>query len=306
VASNRWIVYQRERFPLAAHAPLIAAFSGSAVCFSALVRDPSSAPDWRALLVAFASSFLFFLQLRIADEIKDASEDARYRPYRPVPRGLVTLGELRAIAVAAILVQAAIASWYAPRLLPLLAAIWIYLLLMQREFFVGSWLRARPIAYMTTHMAIVPLVDLYATACDWRAAGLHRPPAALAIFLLVSLANGFVIELGRKIRAPIDEEPGVQTYSSLWGANAAAGVWIAALAVAAAFALAASRAIGVTVPLAVALAALLASCTHAAIRFAAAPDASGGRRFEALSWTWAVSMYLTLGIVPIAWRMVTT
>jgi hypothetical protein len=36
--ANRWWIYQRERFPLLAHSPVIAAFSLSAVSYSALVR----------------------------------------------------------------------------------------------------------------------------------------------------------------------------------------------------------------------------------------------------------------------------
>jgi hypothetical protein len=77
---NRWIVYQRERFPIAAHAPLVAAFSGSAVCFSSLVRGYTAWPSARSFVVAFVTSLLFFLQLRIADEFKDFEEDSRYMP----------------------------------------------------------------------------------------------------------------------------------------------------------------------------------------------------------------------------------
>jgi len=58
---------------------------------------------------AFATVLLFFLQLRIADEFKDYEEDRRCRPHRPVPRGLVSLGELKAVAGAAAVVQAALA-----------------------------------------------------------------------------------------------------------------------------------------------------------------------------------------------------
>jgi len=89
LADNKWWVYQKERFPFIAHGPLILAFSASAVCFSSLLREGT--PSIQSLLAAFSSSFLFFLQLRIADEFKDFEEDSRYRPYRPVPRGLVTL-----------------------------------------------------------------------------------------------------------------------------------------------------------------------------------------------------------------------
>ena len=103
----RWWIYQRERFPLATHAPLIAAFSFCTLSFSMLARGHVALPSLKAVLVAFATALLFFLQMRIADEFKDAEEDARYRPYRPVPRGLVTLRELAIIAVAAGAVQKA-------------------------------------------------------------------------------------------------------------------------------------------------------------------------------------------------------
>src|SRR6185295_10255425 len=124
---NRWIVYQRERFPLAAHAPLVAAFSASAVCFSSLVRGQIAAPKLSTLAVAFVTSLLFFLQLRIADEFKDFEDDSRHRPYRPVPRGLVTLRELAWIGGGAAGVQLLLALALDPTIVWLLAIAWVYL-----------------------------------------------------------------------------------------------------------------------------------------------------------------------------------
>jgi 4-hydroxybenzoate polyprenyltransferase len=299
MAWTRWVAYQRERFPLAAHAPLIAAFSFSAVSFSSLLRDRSDPPAVSSAVVAFVTSLAFFLQLRIADEFKDAVEDARFRPYRPVPRGLVTLTELRTVGIAAALLQGGLAIWLDPSLLLLLAPTWLYLWLMTREFFVPRWLRARPVAYMATHMLIVPLVDFYATACDWWVAGLSAPPAGLLWFLVVSFCNGVVIELGRKIRAPEDEEVGVETYSALWGTTGAALAWLGTLVAAGVCALVSAAALASAVPLAVALVSLLGACAVTARRFADAPVRADGRKFEALSWVWTVSMYLTLGILPL-------
>jgi 4-hydroxybenzoate polyprenyltransferase len=301
--STRWIVYQRERFPLAVHAPLIAAFSLSAVSVAALLRGADVRPSPAAAFVAFTTSLLFFLQLRIADELKDADEDARHRPYRPVPRGLVTLAELRRIGIGAAVVQAALALWLDASLLVLLVPTWLYLLLMTREFFAPSWLRAHPLAYIASHMLIVPLVDLYATACDWWVEGLRVPPAGLSWFLLVSFCNGLVIELGRKIRAPQDEEAGVETYTVLWGTRGAALAWLAALAAASCCALAAAGTLHVVRPIGVALSGLLGTCALTARRFADAPSASSGRSFEALSWVWTVAMYVMLGTVPLALQM---
>ena len=297
---TRWLVYQRERFPLAAHAPLVAAFSASAVCFSSLARGHVAVPEPSSLAVAFATSLLFFLQLRIADEIKDAAEDARFRPYRPVPRGLVTLGELRAIGWGAAVLQLALALWLEPSLVWLLLLPWAWLLLMSREFFVPAWLRAHPIVYMTSHMVVLPLIDLYATACDWRVAGESSAPAGLAWFLIVSYLNGLVVEIGRKTRAPIDEEHGVDTYSALWGARRAARVWLLAVMATAGAAWIASARIGTEHLAVVLLGLLLAGCVVVARRFMADARAGAGKALELMAGVWTLVMYIGLGAAPLA------
>jgi 4-hydroxybenzoate polyprenyltransferase len=302
---TRWIAYQRERFPLAAHAPLVAAFSASAVCFSSLARGHVAMPRVSSLAVAFATSLLFFLQLRIADEIKDAAEDARFRPYRPVPRGLVTLAELRAIGLGAAGLQLALALWLEPTLVRLLLLPWAWLLLMSREFFVPAWLRAHPVLYMTSHMVVLPLIDLYATACDWRVAGAPFAPAGLAWFLIVSYLNGIVVEIGRKTRAPIDEEPGVDTYSALWGARRATQAWLLAVTATATAAWIASARIGAEHLAVVVLGLLVAGCVIVALRFVADARAGAGRALEVMAGVWTLMMYVGLGAAPLAltlWR----
>jgi 4-hydroxybenzoate polyprenyltransferase len=300
--ANRWWVYQRERFPLLGHGLPVAAFSFSAVCFSRLLRGGDGWPDWRAALVAYLTAFLFFLQLRIADEFKDFEEDARYRPYRPVPRGLVTLRELGWVGAGTAVMQLALALWLERSLALLLAGVWVYLVLMSKEFFAAKWLKARPIVYMLSHMMIVPLVDLYATACDWWPA-LGRPPEGLFWFVAVSYSNGLVIEIGRKIRAPADEEEGVNTYSATWGMRTAVFVWLGVLVVTAVCAVVAVRPIGLVGPVAVWLGALLAVAVVIAWGFLRAPRPGRGKRIELLSGLWTIGMYLSIGAAPLAWKM---
>lgn len=303
---TRWIVYQRERFPLAAHAPLVAAFSASAVCFSSLLRGQIAVPPFRVLLVAFLTSLLFFLQLRIADEFKDAEDDARFRPYRSVPRGLVTLRELAWIGVAGAVIQLALALWLNRSLVPILVVAWVYLALMTREFFAARWLKSHPIVYLTSHMVIMPLVDLYATACDWRTAGgtvPSTPPAGLVWFLIVSYLNGVVIEIGRKTRVPADEEHGVETYSALWGSARAARVWLGAIVLTAAAAWRASARVGTEIPMVVLLAALTIACAAVAQRFVRHPAPGAGRSIEAMAGVWTLLMYLGLGAGPVAMKL---
>lgn len=302
---NRWIVYQRERFPLAGHGPLVAAFSASAVCFSSLVRGRVALPSAASLLVAFVTSLLFFLQLRIADEFKDYEEDARYRPYRAVPRGLVSLRELAWVGVGAAATQLALAILLEPSLVWLLAIAWVYLTLMTREFFARRWLKRHAIVYMLSHMMILPLVDLYATACDWWVAGLRQPPPGLYWFLIVSYLNGLVIEIGRKTRVPPDEEHGVETYSALWGTNGAVRAWLSAVLITAFAAWRAAARIGTAVPMLLLLAVLVGACSVVAFRVVRSGAPGSGKSIELMSGIWTVMMYIGLGAAPLAyilWR----
>lgn len=293
----RWWVYQRERFPLAGHGPLIFAFSASAVALSALLRG--AWPSGRGVVVAFVSALLFFFQLRVADEFKDADDDRQFRPYRPVPRGLVTLRELATLGVVAAVVQALLAWWLDPRLLVVLVAVWAYMALLSQEFFVAEWLKARPFTYLWTHMLVVPLIDLYATACDWVPAHVE-PPSGLGWFLAASFFNGVVVEIGRKVRAPADEETGVETYTAVWGRERAIGMWLTALSTAALCAGRAAEPVGAgLIVIGLGFVTFVVAAV-AANRFAKAAPPGSGRTFEVLAGVWTLMMYLSVGILPLA------
>jgi 4-hydroxybenzoate polyprenyltransferase len=298
--SNRWWVYQRERFLLLLQGPLIAAMSCSAVSLSALLRGRAQLPAAGALLVAFVATLLFFLQLRIADEFKDREADARYRPYRPVPRGLVSLHELGALAAAGAFLQLGLALWLHPSLALLLVAVWLYLGLMCKEFFVRRYLTAHPIAYLWSHMLILPLITLYATACDWRVAGASMP-GGLAWLLVASFFNGLVIEIGRKIRAPEAEERGVETYSLLWGCRPATLAWWVAMLLAAASSVLVAQRIGLAAVLSGAFGIVLTIAAVAGRQFLHQPTHRRARLFEPISGLWVLVAYLGLGAAP--WMM---
>ena len=297
---RRLVVYQRERFPLLAHAPLIAAFTSAAVCLSALLRaagGPLPRPGWPVFLAAFGSGLAFFFQLRVSDEFKDAEEDARWRPYRAVPRGLVTLRELALLAAVAAAGQLALALWIDARLLVLLLLVWTYMALMGVEFFAGPWLQRHPITLLWTHMLVVPMIDLYATAYDWLPAHAHVAHG-LGWFLGASFCNGIVVELGRKLRAPADEEPGVETYSARYGPSRSALTLLAMMGATLLCAWQIGRATG-HVSLAVTpLGILLAITALAAIWFLRAPRPGRGRTFEVLSGLWTLALYGAVGIAP--------
>ncbi|HYK52935.1 MAG TPA: UbiA family prenyltransferase [Candidatus Eremiobacteraceae bacterium] len=293
---KRLWIYQRERFPLLTHGVVIAAFSASAIAYSAWARH-AQLPAWWILAAGFLSSLIFFAQMRVADEWKDAADDAKFRPYRPVPRGLVTLRELASVAIGGGLVQLAIALLIAPRLLPMLIAVWAYFALMSREFFVGRWLRLHPAAYIASHMIIVPMIDFYISSFDWLVAH-AAAPHALLWFLAVTYCNGIAVEIGRKIRSPQDEERGVETYTSLWGGATATTVWCAAILITVILGIAAASIVGFDRYDTPIFGVALASAIGVAGLFLLRPTRAASRIIEAFSGTWTVVLYTSLGLLP--------
>ena len=61
--NNRWWTYQKERFPLLLHAPMVALFCLSVLLFSALQQPAFEMPDTLRLAGAFFSALIVFFQL---------------------------------------------------------------------------------------------------------------------------------------------------------------------------------------------------------------------------------------------------
>jgi 4-hydroxybenzoate polyprenyltransferase len=207
------------------------------------------------------------------------------------------------IGIGAAAIQLAGSLWLRPLQALLLVVAWTWLALMSKEFFVHEWLKAHPVFYMLSHMVIMPVFDIYATACDWLMAG-AAPPRGLGWFLAVSYMNGIVIEIGRKIRAPQDEEEGVETYSVLWGRRRALLVWLGAMLLTAICAWRGAFLIGFATPVALFLFFLLSCAVLLAMAFDSALLPGSGKRIELFSGAWTLLMYLSLGAVPLLLRHV--
>jgi len=223
--TNRWWIYQKERFPVFAHGPMVVVFCLSVMLFSSLQAD--ELPDLAKIAGAVVTTVIFFFQLRVADEFKDFADDAKYRPHRAVPRGLVSLRELAWLSGIGAAIQFVVAVRIDFGLVPLLMLVWLYMALMTKEFFVPTWLKQAPSVYLLSHMLVMPLIAFYISTFDWLS-DCRQMPQGLEWLLLFSFACGVVLEIGRKIKAPDAERNGGETYSSLWGISVALTAWIAA------------------------------------------------------------------------------
>lgn len=225
---TRFVVYQKERFPFLVHGLLIASFSFSAIGYSRLCRGVNDfIPLQHYFHCVFITVTLFFL-VRIFDEFKDKEDDAAYRKYLPVPRGLVTLSELKIVGLVTFALQMILIVFFKWALIYLYAFVMLYLCIMGVEFFIPNWLKRHQFWYVVSHMFIIPFIDMYASSYDWKLLNI-LPPTGLVFFFIVSYLNGIVIEIGRKIRTPATEEPHVKSYTIMLGTKNAVYTWLLVL-----------------------------------------------------------------------------
>jgi 4-hydroxybenzoate polyprenyltransferase len=222
---RRFLIYQKERYPFVAYFFLIGAFSFSAIAYSRICRGLNEFVTIDKFVVCIINTISLFFLLRILDEFKDKEDDLKYRTYLPVPRGLISLKELKYIGIITLLLQLSITTIFFPKMLYLLAITFSYLFLMSKEFFVKKWLKKHQFWYVTSHMMIIPLVDVFASGFDWLLES-QKAPIGLFFFFGVSFMNGIILEIGRKIKSPENEEFGVLSYTYQLGTKRAVVFWI--------------------------------------------------------------------------------
>lgn len=290
-----WI-YQAERFPLAKTVPLLAVFSAASINVSAVLagRQP---PAISGYVVGLILGLVIFFQMRVLDEVKDREVDAKYRPERPIPRGLVSLRLIVGLAAAAGLLAVATTWLWTPVLMWLLALAWLWLAAMSFEFGARDWLRERLAFYMVSHMAIMPLIDLLLTGIEWVPHA--RPASGLWVFLALSFVNGCVLELGRKIWAPESEREGVESYSAIWGPKKAIAIWGGFVALAFALLLGLGWLLGALIPIAVIGFVGVLACLRILRDFRRAPTPQAEKRVDMISGLWVFLCYGAAGFAPV-------
>lgn len=294
---KRFLIYQKERFPFLAHGIMISAFTFSAVSYSRICRGEDGFIAIQDYLIGvFATITLFFL-VRIFDEFKDKEDDAKFRKYLPVPRGLISLKELKTIGWIVGLIQIAVIALFQLKMLYLYIIVLGYLGLMGVEFFVPKWLKERQIIYITSHMVIIPLIDIYASGLDWLL-GNDIAHWGLVWFFAVSYMNGLVLEFGRKIRTPEAEEEGVISYTGLYGTTRGVIIWLLLMLTTLILAIGASDYADYGVIAYIILSTFYFICAIPGVLFIKKPTAKMSKFIEYASALWTALMYLSLGGIP--------
>jgi 4-hydroxybenzoate polyprenyltransferase len=295
--------YQKERFPVVLNGIAVLTFTFSAISFSRICRGAEGFVSLSTFLIGCFATFTLFLLVRIFDEFKDRIDDAQFRTYLPVPRGLVSLNELKVIGIGIGVLQITSIAIFQLEMLPLYLLVIGYLCLMGVEFFVPIYLKKHQILYITSHMVIIPLLDVYSSGLDWRLEE-TSPHYGLIFFFAVSFMNGLVVEFGRKLKAPEDEEFGVVSYTKLWGTKQATVIWMLSILITLVFATLAGFVAGFGITLMLVLIVLAGICFIPGILFLKNPSKKMAKRVEMMSGIWTILMYLSLGGIPMIVNLV--
>ena len=232
-------IYLNERFPLGKNSFFVLIFTLSGYIYTSLLYNSKimylftngvkiGIFQYR-IIALFIIIFMFFFQLRITDEFKDYEEDLKYRAYRPVQRGIISLKTLGKIGIVTVIIQIMLAHVIDPEIIYFMIFVWIYMFLMAKEFFIKKWLTKRILIYALSHVVIMVFITLVIVEAtqyivpknifdvfilQWYR---HNIDFALIPLFTLNYLNGIVLEIGRKTRRADEEEHGVQTYSKLWG-----------------------------------------------------------------------------------------
>lgn len=205
---KKWYTYQKERFPVATYGLYIFSIVFGTFCFASSLTNST---NWIMLIPMFVVAFLQFLMVRIVDEFKDFEEDSKYRPYRPVPRGLVTLKELGILGGICAILQVGITAILNLKSLLYLALVWIFFAIMSKSFFIKKLIDKHILLEVTLDELLMPVLVMYLSTF------ITTISAKLIPFLILSYLGSWIVEIARKVRCKEDEENGVRTYTAVFG-----------------------------------------------------------------------------------------
>ena len=223
---KKWYIYQKERFPVAIFAIYIFCTVFAVFCYSNYsgeisyeemlktvqwIKEPDPyVVEYIKLIPMFIVAFLQFLMVRISDEFKDYEEDCKYRPYRPVPRELVTLKELKVLFIICAILQLTITFIFNKDALLLLGLVWICFCFLSKDFFIKKVIDKHILIGVFLDEILMPVLVLYLASYIY--IGVNIWP-----ILLISYIISWIVEVARKIRCKEDEEEGVKTYTAVFG-----------------------------------------------------------------------------------------
>lgn len=212
-------IYTWEMFPPYRVIPLILLqFFGFYFCLALASGQTAvlSSSLWSPLVTLFFTWFL----LRCFDELKDQDVDAQCFPHRPVVRGATTYTDIRILILLnlTLLVGLNLGKGLVTDAFMVMI---VYMILSWQWYLFESIVSPNIFLVLLTHQWWMPLNFVYIAAVFVGLSGqaMAWQTLALVIFLFW-LPGGLLLEIGRKIRAP-EQEDDYLSYTKRWGTTRA-------------------------------------------------------------------------------------
>lgn len=178
-------------------------------------------------LILLSSVFFFFLlRQRIVDEFKDFEHDSKNYPDRPVPLGVISKTQLLALGIFALFVEV-----FSVILLGVYAIItyffvFLYSLLMAKEFFISHWLKKHFTVYFLIHEVIFLLYGIFFVLVLHN--GILNSTIDTLAILTILVLTPVSIKIIRKFSPRYNKSGEVvhDTYGTVWGRSNAVYILI--------------------------------------------------------------------------------
>ncbi|MFW7380027.1 MAG: AMP-binding protein [Oligoflexus sp.] len=219
-AMNVWMTFIKERLPLFVYSLISGGIALSAPLLAGFDLK------WPAVFSSYIGTMVFLILLRLMDEVKDYHKDVVANPTRPLPRGLLTISQVKPVIRLglAFMTGFAISVTFTVNIFAglIYGILLLHIWLMYHEFFIGKWLEARPLLYAISHQLSLLWLCTYPIA-------LLSPPElknpATWWFGVLILGAFFSYEVGRKLDPTA--HPVLKTYREVYGLR---GAWLIILA----------------------------------------------------------------------------
>lgn len=209
------MIYFRERFPV----PGVLMLGVGFALFSYGIHDQINNDTMRVLSLLTLLFVALLLRQRVTDEFKDRDHDNKNYPNRPVQRGVVTNITLVVIGGWALLMEL-LAVWLLGGVSGMVAysPVFVFTLLMAREFFIALYLARHFTIYFLLHELVFVLLGIFVATVfgvTWSAVTVAWLVGFVSIMACVEIARKFELRHDAKGRIVAD------TYPAVWGESTA-------------------------------------------------------------------------------------
>jgi 4-hydroxybenzoate polyprenyltransferase len=201
---KRFNVYQKERFPFVV---LLSTTIAVALSSSTVTGENT---DWEKIIAASIIGLAYLFHIRVIDEIRDRDHDIIYYPNRPIPRGIISLSELKLMDWCAMGIIIFIAIESNALAASLASLCLIYSFFASKEFFLEAKIKSKFFFYNAINLLQMIFLQFLVYSLffpEW------YEITIVWIHWLFIVANIILLEVLRKIKIAKEESLGKDTYS---------------------------------------------------------------------------------------------